>query len=261
MKTVGIIGGVGPESTIEYYRLIIAAYRRRESGTGGTPVDSPAQDARATNSVPPDGHAQGARATSNPSIIINSVDLDRLLAWMKTDNLTAVTDYLAGELQRLARAGVDFGVLASNTPHIVFEELQRRSPIPLLSIVEATCDEARAGGLKKVGLFSTRFTMQGQFYTDVFRRADIQIIVPNEEEQTYIHEKYLGELLNDIFSPETRAGLLAIVDRLRERDDIEGLILGGTELPLILRGEEHNGVPFLDTTRIHVDRIVGELLS
>jgi len=87
MKTVGIIGGVGPESTIEYYRLIIAAYRRRESGTGGTPVDSPAQDARATNSVPPDGHAQGARATSNPSIIINSVDLDRLLAWMKTDNL------------------------------------------------------------------------------------------------------------------------------------------------------------------------------
>ena len=163
MKTVGIIGGVGPESTIEYYRLIIAAYRRRESGTGGTPVDSPAQDARATNSVPPDGHAQGARATSNPSIIINSVDLDRLLAWMKTDNLTAVTDYLAGELQRVARAGVDFGVLASNTPHIVFEELQRRSPIPLLSIVEATCDEARAGGLKKVGLFSTRFTMQGQF--------------------------------------------------------------------------------------------------
>ena len=155
MKTVGIIGGVGPESTIEYYRLIIAAYRERQSGTGVPPVDSHAQDARATNSVPPDGHAQGARATSYPSIIINSVDLDRLLAWMKTNNLTAVTDYLAGELQRLARAGIDFGVLASNTPHIVFEELQRRSPIPLLSIVEATRDEARARGLKKVGLFGT----------------------------------------------------------------------------------------------------------
>jgi len=118
-----------------------------------------------------------------------------------------------------------------------------------------------ARGLKKVGLFGTRFTMQGQFYTDVFLRAGIQIIVPNEEEQTYIHEKYLGELLHDIFSSETREGLLAIVDWLRERDDIEGLILGGTELPLILRGKEHNGVPFLDTTRIHVDRIVGELLS
>jgi aspartate racemase len=166
-----------------------------------------------------------------------------------------------GELERLARAGVDFGVIAANTPHIVFDELQKRSSIPLLSIVEATRDEARARGLKKVGLFGTRFTMQGQFYTDVFLRAGIQIIVPNEEEQAYIHEKYLGELLHDIFSSETREGLLAIVDRLRERDDIEGLILGGTELPLILGDASHNGVPFLDTTRIHVDRIVGELLS
>src|SRR5258708_25204305 len=244
MKTVGIIGGVGPESTIEYYRLIIAAYRERKSGTRVPPVDSPAQDAR-----------------GYPSIIINSVDLDRLLAWMKTNNLTAVTDYLVGELERLARAGVDFGVLASNTPHIVFDELQTRSPIPLLSIVEATRDEALARRLKKVGLFGTRFTMQVQFYTDVFLRAGIQIIVPNEEEQTYIHEKYLGELLHDIFIAETRAGLLAIVDRFVVRDDIHGLILGGTELPLILRDASHNGVPFLDTTRIHVDRIVGELLS
>src|SRR5882672_2569680 len=239
MKTVGIIGGVGPESTIEYYRLIIAAYRERQCGP----------------SVPPDGHAQDARGTSNPSIIINSVDVNRLLAWMKADNLAAVTDYLVGELERLARAGVDFGVIAANTPHIVFDELQKRSRIPLLSIVEATRNEAEVRGMKKVGLFGTRFTMQAQFYPEVFSRADIQLIVPNDEEQTYIHEKYLGELLHDIFSPETRAGLLAIVDRLRERDAIEGLILGGTELPLILRGEEHNGVPFLDTTRIHVDRI------
>jgi len=263
MKTVGIIGGVGPESTIEYYRLIIESYRQRRRGTGVPPVDH-AQDARATSGVPANDHAQDARATKAdpgyPSIIIDSVDVDRLLAWMKKDNLTAATDYLAGEFERLAHAGANFGVIAANTPHIVFDELQKRSPIPLLSIVEATRDEARARGLKSVGLFGTRFTMQGQFYTDVFSRADIQIIVPNQEEQSYIHEKYLGELLNNIFSPETREGLLAIVDRLRERDHIEGLILGGTELPLILRGAEHNGVPFLDTTRIHVDRIVNELL-
>ena len=246
MKTVGIIGGVGPESTIEYYRLIIAAYRERQHGPRVPPMDS---------------HAEDASAISHPSIIINSVNVNRLLDWMKVGDLASVTDYLVGELERLARAGVDFGVIAANTPHIVFDELQKRSSIPLLSIVEATRDEAWARGLKKVGLFGTRFTMQGQFYPDVFLRAGIQIIVPNEEEQAYIHEKYLGELLHDIFSPETRAGLLAIVDRLRERDDIQGLILGGTELPLILRGEKHNGVPFLDTTRIHVDRIVGELLS
>ncbi len=231
METVGIIGGVGPESTIEYYRLIIEAYRQRRT----------------------DG--------SYPSIIINSVDISRLLAWMKADNLAAVTDYLADELERLARAGADFGALASNTPHIVFDELQKRSPIPLLSIVEATRDEARARGIKKVGLFGTSFTMQAQFYPEVFGRAGIQIIVPNDAEQSYIHEKYLGELLNNIFASETRDGLLAIVDRLKEREDIEGLILGGTELPLILRDKEHNGVPFLDTTRIHVQKIVNKLLK
>src|SRR6266853_3893148 len=231
MKTVGIIGVVGPESTIEYYRLIIEAYRQRRM----------------------DG--------SYPSIIINSVDISRLLAWMKADNLAAVTDYLANEIEKLARAGADLGALASNTPHIVFDGLLERSPIPLLSIVEATRDEARARGMKKVGLFGTRFTMQGQFYPEVFLRAGIQIIVPNDEEQSYIHKKYLGELLNNIFASETRDGLLAIVDRLKARDDIEALILGGTELPLILRDGEHHGVPFLDTTRIHVQSIVNELLK
>jgi aspartate racemase len=230
MKTVGIIGGVGPESTIEYYRLIIEAYRDRRT----------------------DG--------SYPSIIINSVDVSRLLAWMGSDELGAVTDYLVNGIEKLARAGADFGALAANTPHIVFDEVQRRSPIPLLSIVEATRDEARSRGMKKVGLFGTRFTMQAHFYPEVFSRAGIQIIVPNDEEQSYIHEKYLGELLKNIFASATREGLLAIADRLKERDDIEGLILGGTELPLILRDDEHNGVPFLDTTRIHVVRIVAELI-
>jgi len=246
MKTVGIIGGIGPESTIEYYRMIIAAYRQRKSGSGGAGVDL---------------HAQDARATSYPSIIINSVDLDQLLVWMKQDNLAAVTDYLVAALERLARAGVDFGALASNTPHIVFDELQARSPIPLLSIVEATRDEASARGLKKIGLFGTRYTMQGRFYPEVFSRAGLQIIVPNDEEQSYIHEKYLGELLNNVFSPETRAGLLAIANRMKERDGIGGLILGGTELPLILRDAGDDELPFLDTTKIHVERIVAELLS
>jgi len=231
MKTVGIIGGIGPESTIEYYRQIIAAYRARQNHP------------------------------SSPSIIINSIDINKLLAWMRADDLGAVTDYLLDEIHRLARAGADFGAVAANTPHIVFDALQQRSPIPLLSIVEATRDEARSRGIKKVGLFGTRFTMQGQFYPEVFLRAGIQIIAPNDEEQSYIHEKYLGELLNNIFASETRAGLLAIVDRLKARDDIEGLILGGTELPLILRNKEHNGVPFLDTTRIHVQSIVNELLK
>src|SRR5712672_1555196 len=231
MKTVGIIGGIGPESTIEYYRLIIAGYR--------------------------DQQADG----SQPSISINSVDVNRLIAWITANELNAFTDYLVNEVQKLADAGVDFGAIAANTPHIVFDEIRRRSSIPLISIVESTRDAAVALGIKRVGLFGTRFTMQGHFYPDVFSRAGINLIVPREDEQEYIHEKYLGELLKDIFLPETRDRLLAIVDEMKQREGIEGLILGGTELPLILREAAHNGVPFLDTTRIHVERIVAELLG
>lgn len=231
MKTVGLIGGIGPESTIEYYRLIVAGYRKQQA----------------------DG--------SQPSIIINSVDVNRLIGWITANELNAFTDYLVNAIEKLADAGVDFAALAANTPHIVFDELKQRSSIPLISIVESARDAALALGMKRVGLFGTRFTMQGSFYPEVFSRAGISIIVPNEEEQNYIHEKYLGELLKDVFLPETRKRLLTIVNQMKEREGIEGLILGGTELPLILREAEHNGVPFLDTTKIHVERIVTELLS
>ena len=231
MKTVGIIGGIGPESTIEYYRFIIEGYRERKG----------------------DG--------SYPSIIINSIDLSKLIAWMNADQLGEAADYVLREIERLARAGADFAALASNTPHIVFDHLRAHSPIPLISIVESTCDAAQNLGMKRVGLFGTRFTMQGRFYPEVFSKAGIDLIVPDTAEQDYIHEKYMNELLNNIFLPETRAGLLAIVDRMKDRDGIEGLILGGTELPLILRGAGENAIPFLDTTRIHVERIVEELLS
>ncbi|HYJ85028.1 MAG TPA: amino acid racemase, partial [Pyrinomonadaceae bacterium] len=177
------------------------------------------------------------------------------------DDLEKVIAYLVLEVERLAKAGADFGAFASNTPHIVFAEVQRQSRIPLISIVEATCERVQALGLKKVALFGTRFTMQGRFYPEVFSRAGLTLVVPEPEEQNYIHDKYMGELLNNIFLPDTRQALLAIVDELRTRNGIEGLILGGTELPLILRDDEHNGVRLLDTTRIHCDRIVREILS
>ncbi|MGH8613729.1 MAG: aspartate/glutamate racemase family protein [Gammaproteobacteria bacterium] len=231
MKTVGLIGGIGPESTIEYYRSIISSYREQK----------------------PDG--------GYPAILVNSVNLTQLIEWMNVNDLEKVTEYLILEVEKLAKAGADFGAFASNTPHIVFDEIQRQSRIPLISIVEATCERVQALGFKKVALFGTRFTMQGRFYPDVFSRAGIKLIVPEPEEQTYIHDKYLGELLNNIFLPETRQALLAIADELKARHGIEALILGGTELPLILRDDEHNGVRLLNTTRIHCDRIVRELLS
>lgn len=231
MKTVGIVGGIAPESTIEYYRQIIDAYRKHSS------------------------------AGNYPSILINSINLTTMIKLITGNELTAVTEYLLAALDKLARAGADFAVLASNTPHIVFDEVRARAPLPLISIVEAACAEAETLGLKRIGLFGTRFTMQASFYPNVFSRAAIKIVLPNETEQDYIHTHYMDELINGIFLPETKRRLLEIVDQLKERSQVDGIILGGTELPLILREVEHNGVPFIDTTKIHVKRIVAELLA
>ncbi|MFN2493673.1 MAG: aspartate/glutamate racemase family protein [Pyrinomonadaceae bacterium] len=230
MKSVGIIGGIGPESTIEYYRSIIASYRAQKQ----------------------DG--------SYPSIIINSIDLKRMLELIEADELARVTDYLVGEVEKLACAGADFGLLAAGTAHIVFDDVRRRSPISLISIVEAACDAADRMGLKKVGLFATRFTMQGRFYSDVFSKKRISLVVPNEEEQAYIHDKYFSELVKGIVLPETRNRLLTIIDQLKEREAIQGLILGGTELSLILRDGMSDAIPLLDTTQIHARAAVQELL-
>jgi len=184
-----------------------------------------------------------------------------MLDLIEANELVAVTEYLLREVQKLAKAGADFGALASNTPHLVFDALRRQSPIPLVSIVETACEAVKAIGLKRVGLLGTRFTMQGRFYADVFSRAGITLVVPTMDEQAYIHSKYMSELVKGLVLAETRERLLAIVDRLTENEGISGLILGGTELPMILGGATGAGIPFMDTTRIHVERIVAQILS
>ena len=231
MKTLGIIGGLGPESTIDYYGRIIALYRER-TGDG-----------------------------SYPQFIINSISLKRGLDFMDANNLTGMADYLVEEIGKLARAGATFGLISANTPHIVFEEVASQSAIPLISIVEATCAAAKARKLKRLALFGTRYTMQGTFYPKVFSREGIELLVPGLGDQTYIHDKYLNELVSGKFLTDTRANLLAIVDRMKAKHDIDGVILAGTELPLILRDREHNGIPFLDTTEIHCEAAVTEMLS
>jgi aspartate racemase len=231
MNTLGIIGGLGPESTIDYYGRIIALYRER-TGDG-----------------------------SYPQFIINSIDLKKGLDLMDANNLTEMANYLVEEIGKLARAGATFGLISANTPHIVFDEVASKSPIPLISIVEATCAAAKARKLKRLALFGTRYTMQAAFYPKVFSREGIELLVPDPEDQAYIHDKYLNELVSGKFLPETRVGLLAIVDHMKARHGIHGVILAGTELPLILRGAEHNGIPFLNTTEIHCEAAVTKMLS
>jgi aspartate racemase len=226
MKIIGMIGGIGPESTIDYYRRLLEGIQK---GNPGGP---------------------------SPAIIINSIDLQKGLDLLGANKLSELTEYIVPEVKRLHDAGAEFGFLAANSPHIVFDDISRRSPIPLVSIVEATCAEAKARGFKKLGLFGTRFTMHGRFYPDVFSREGVGLVTPTVEEQDYIHDKYINELIPGKFLPQTREGLLAVATRMKNEEGIQGLILGGTELPLILTDSSALGIPFLDTTQIHVNAVL-----
>lgn|SRR6185437_5825460 len=230
MRTAGMIGGLGPPSTIDYYRAIIDRYRARR----------------------PDG--------GYPHLVINSLDVDKGIAMLDAGRLDDLADYLASGVEALARAGADFGFMAANTPHLVFDEVQRRSTIPLLSIVRVTADHAKALGLRLVGLFGTGFTMRAAFYPQEFQRAGSALVAPKPSEQELIHGKYIGELLNNRFLPETRTEILRIAQRMKAEDGVEAVVLAGTELPLLLRDADVD-ITFLDTTVIHVEAIVNELLG
>ena len=230
MATVGLIGGIAPESTIDYYRRIVAGYREH-------------------------------RPTGDPAIVINSISLGRLLRLAGANELDELTSYLLAELARLERAGADFGLLASNTPHIVFDRVSRDSPIPLISIVEATAAAAGAQGYATVGLLGTRFTMEGGFYPPVFARRGMTVVLPTAAERDYVHGKYMGELVQGSFLPATRAGFVTVTQALRERERVDAVVLGGTELPLLLREASDLPCPMLDTTAIHVASAVRRLLE
>jgi aspartate racemase len=229
MATVGIVGGLGPESTIDYYRRIIKAWQQEDPST-------------------------------SPSLVIDSLDAQRALQLVASDR-QALTDYLLASIERLTNAGAGFAVLSANTAHVVFDGLSARARIPLVSIVETCAAEAQRLGLHRPALLGTRFTMEEAFYPMVFGRAGIDVVTPNAGERVWVHERYVSELLKGDFRGETREHFITLVDRLRRDEHIDGVILGGTELPLLLHGDRIAGVRVLDTTALHVAAIVQRLLA
>jgi len=225
MKKLGIIGGIGPESTVDYYRLSIKKYQEM---TGGV---------------------------NYPELLINSINMTKMLQMVSDKEWDSLIGYLSGALKELANAGAEYAVIASNTPHIVFDEVQALSSIPVLSIVAETCQKAQALGLKRVGLLGTGFTMKADYYARVFDKEGISVIVPDAGEQEYIHTKIFSELQSLVIKEETQKGLLAIVKRMINDSRIEGIILGCTELPLILDRDEY-GISFLNTSLIHVESAI-----
>jgi aspartate racemase len=229
MTRVGLVGGLGPESTIDYYRRIIAEWEAHRPG-------------------------------SSPGVVIDSLDVQEGLRLVATDR-AGMVEYLLASLDRLAGAGVDFIAMTANTAHVVFDELAARTPCPLLSIVETCADDAERRGLKRLVLLGTRFTMEAPFYPTVLGRRGVQVFAPADDERTWVHAHYVGELLEGDFRDDTRDGLVDLIARLRDRHRADGIILGGTELPLLLKSDVIAGLPTLDTTELHVRAIVSRLLA
>ena len=231
MKRIGIIGGIGPESTIEYYRLIVKRYQER-LGT-----------------------------KDYPDIMISSINMTEMLGYVFTNQLDRLVDFMVYKIEGLERTGVDYVAIASNTPHIVFDRIAERVQTPLISIVEETCKVVLDRKIKKVGLMGTKSTMTNGFYQKVAERYGIEIVIPETGQQDYIHTKYMSELLFNRVVPETKEQLIGIAGELQAKESIEGLILGGTELPLILKQADFAYLEIFDTTIIHVESIVDRMLE
>ncbi|MGQ8338140.1 aspartate/glutamate racemase family protein [Sunxiuqinia sp. A32] len=231
MKKIGLIGGVGPESTIEYYKQIINRFQERQ------------------------------KTKSYPQFIIHSVDMTTMLDYAFSDQLEELVDFFAENIEVLEKAGVECAAIAANTPHIIFDQLAAKVNLPLISIVEETCKEINKRGMKRVGLFGTKTTMTNEFYPNVAKKYGIEITIPEISKQDYIHSKYMSDFVFNRTSPQTKQNLIQIVRELQERDSIEGLILGGTELPSILNQSDFDDIEILDTTKIHVESIVDKMIE
>ena len=219
---------MGPESTIPYYHDIVYGVQKKV------------------------GYF--------PALTIESVDVFRVLDLCKKEKYEELSNYLMEAISHLAVSGADFAALSANTPHIVFDELQKRSPIPLVSILESTCEEAKRRHMSKVGLLGTIFTMEKDFFKEPFLRNQIEIITPNEDEKEYVNQKIASELELGVVKSETRAEFGKIINRMQQEDQIQAVILGCTELPLLFQGTEPP-IECLDTMQIHIQTLVDRILE
>jgi len=220
-KRIGILGGMTPESTVTYYLHIVRTYQER----------------------------YGTQAY--PEIVIYSVSFQQMEDWMEADQWEPVGGALADGLRRLAAAGADFAVMATNTMHLLFDRLERASPLPLLSIMDATGRAIERAGLRTVGLLGTRFTMEKPFYADGLARRGIRTIVPERDEREDIHRIIMRELSHGELRDESRRRYLEIIANL-VKQGARGVVLGCTEIPLLVR-PEHTTIPVFDTAVLHAE--------
>lgn len=225
MKKLGLIGGMGPQSTVPYYMNIVYGIRER---------------------VNPDFF---------PNLTVESLNVFEILHYIGAGEYKKVIDLFLGALENLKNTGCEIAALTANTAHIVFDELVEQSPLPLISIVESTCAEAKLRGYKKLALLGTNFTMERDFYKKPFLREGIEIIVPETAERKLIDDRIVSELEMGVVKNSTRQEFIEIINRLKSDGHADAVILGCTELPLIL-SDETSPIPCLDTVKIHSQALI-----
>ena len=223
MRTLGVVGGTGPESTIEYYRRLIEGFRRRWPDAGA------------------------------PTIVVFSIDGVRLLDLLHRNELGEAGDVLVTAVDRLAAAGAQAAVLTSASVHSMFSHIEAAAALPLISMLSAARDAVRDRNLRRVLLLATRFTAAGAWFHAPFADTGITLILPDQTDQDFIHDRYVTELVAGRIVDSTRDRVLQIVERTREQKGVEGVLLGGTELSLLIPHPVIAGMPVLDVTQIHVD--------
>jgi aspartate racemase len=224
MKTIGLIGGMSWESTVEYYRVINQIVKATLGGL------------------------------HSAKCVLYSVDFDEIESYQKTDDWERAAGALIDAAASLEKAGADFIVLCTNTMHKVADKIQARVGIPLLHIADATAEEILIKNIKKIGLLGTRYTMEQDFYKSRLEEKGIRVIIPEEKDRAVIHRVIYEELCLGKILEESRDQFRRMMDELVIRG-AEGIILGCTEIGLLVKKEDSK-VPLFDTAYLHAVKAV-----
>lgn len=230
MKTIGLLGGMSWESSLEYYRIINQTVREKLGGSH-----------------------------SAPSVMV-SLDFAEIETYQNAGNWGDAAALMARGARQIERAGGDFLVICTNTMHLLAEEVQNKIQIPLLHIADATAQAVRARGLQTLGLLGTRFTMEKEFYRG--RLADkhgLTVVIPEQPDREIIHRVIYQELVKGEIREDSRESYLRVIDGMRDRG-VQGIILGCTEIGLLIK-QSHLSLPVFDTAEIHARKAVETALG
>lgn len=220
-KKIGLLGGLTPESTVLYYRYITSEYTRRFGDYGF------------------------------PEILIHSVTFQQFMDWAHGGEWDAAANKMVEIFDGLQRAGADFGLMTANTPHTVFDEVEGRTSLPLLSILEVTVEAVRESKLRRVGLLGTETTMNAPMYPDALGVHGIETVLPEPEDRAELSRIIYEELSGAVLKPESKNEYLRVIGELEEKG-AQGVILGCTEIPMLITPQDVP-IPLFDTTRIHAE--------